>query len=56
MTKEDPKYADAWFWLGFGYSRMEDASGACDAMATYLELAPDGRYEAEARATDKACD
>lgn len=56
LVKEDPSFADAWFWLGAGYGRIEENDDACDAFRKYMKLAPNGGYAPQARVTVKACD
>jgi tetratricopeptide (TPR) repeat protein len=61
-TALDPKYADAWYWLGNCLSNMMESKsegdkiiaivppGTAEAFQKYLELAPNGRYAEPAKA------
>lgn len=48
-TKWNPTSAEAWRRLAEANERLKDDKAAREAWAKYLELAPDGKYAAQAR-------
>jgi len=49
INQLDPSAADAYYWKGVAYSRMDEPDHAKMELERYLQRAPDGAFAAEAR-------